>query len=894
MIGRGPELDRIRTGLDAARAGRSSALLIEGDAGLGKSTLLTAAAEEAGAGFTVLRARGVQAEAGLDHAALLELLGPLRDLLPDLPARPAAAVAAALGWGDGEVAGDRFLVGAGTLMLLARAAEQRPVLVLVDDLQWVDGESAQAVAFAARRLSADAVALILAARTGAVVEGIERFTLDGLPAADVEALLDGVPARVADRLHAATGGNPLALREAVARLNPAQRAGAAPLPEPLPVGDRLERDFGRLLAGLTPAAWRAVLLLAASHDEAEAPVVDALRAAGLDAEPALDEAQSLGVLVADRGRLTFRHPLLRSAAWSVATPAQRRDAHKALAGVLPPGPDRVLQAAAATAGRNDALAVELAAAGAAMRDRQGLAAASRAFERAAGLTTDPERAADWLAAAVEDAFYAGDTERTRELGARADGGAEARVQHTLGLVEEFSGLVERAVPLQEAAARGGTGRLRVRALHALMSLRYRLGDPDGMRAAALELAEVADPADPEQRMLAAYSLGAADLYIGDTEAGRARMLQAVELLEGEPELRDDPRHLVTSVLVARWLNDPAVAAGYLPRRMDAARQRGALGPLALGNTLAAWGLMVMGDHTGSYAAAGEAVELGQAAGYRSDLAAAYLVLALGEASRGRHDGAARLVARARAEVERAGLADIAEFIHADDAFCAACRGDHERVVALLEPLAKVEGRDWRGDFISVAPDLTEAYLALGRHDDAARLVDRYVAANPEPPGPYAVAAIARTRALVEPDLDAAGALFAAAADAFGPDVFERARTQLLHGSRLRRAGQRIAAREQLRAARDTFTALDFAHWAGRASDELTATGETARPRGPLADEPLTSQETRVALLVAQGLTNKEVAAALFLSPKTVEHHLGNVFRKRGLRSRTELARAFAR
>ncbi len=669
VIGRGAELGRIRALLDAARAGHSAAMLLEGEAGVGKSTLLAAAAELVDGGTTVLRARGVESEAGLDHAALLELLAPVRDLLPDLPPRPAAALAAALGWGDAGQTGDRFLVGAGTLMLLARAAERGPVLVLVDDLQWVDRESAQALLFAARRLSADAVGMLFAARAGVplpvAADGIERLAVGGLTAGEAAQLLDGVARGVVDRLRAATGGNPLAMLETVARLNPAQRVGAGPLPEPLPVGDRLERDYARLLAGLTPAAWRAVLLLAASHDEAEAPVVDALAAAGLDAETALDEAHTRGVIDMGAGRVTFRHPLLRSAAWSVATAAQRRDAHRALAGALPAGPERVLQAAAATAGRNDALADELASIAASMRDRSGLAAASAAFERAAALSKDPDRAAGWLAEAVDDAFLAGDTERARALGQRAlePGPARARVLYTLGQVEEFSGSIVRAAELQEEAAREGTGLLRVRALHGIVVIRYRLGDMAGMLTAAERLAEVADEADPEQRMLAAYSLGAAETFGGDAARGRELMLRAVDLLEGEPTLRDDPRHLVTSILVARWLSDPMIAFGYVPRRMDAARERGALGALAVANTLACWGLIMLGDHAGGYAMAGEAVELGEAAGYLSELAAAHLALAEEEASRGRHDEASRSIAAAHRLVATAGLADIAEFVH---------------------------------------------------------------------------------------------------------------------------------------------------------------------------------------------------------------------------------------
>jgi DNA-binding CsgD family transcriptional regulator len=244
-------------------------------------------------------------------------------------------------------------------------------------------------------------------------------------------------------------------------------------------------------------------------------------------------------------------------------------------------------------------------------------------------------------------------------------------------------------------------------------------------------------------------------------------------------------------------------------------------------------------------------------------------------------------------VATAGLADVAEFVHESEAYCAACRGDHRRVIALLEPLARVVGRGTRGDLLSVAPELVQAYLAVGRVEDARTLAHRYAEANPPPHGPQAAGMIARTAALVETDLDAAITLFEAARESFGPDVLEAGRTRLLYGARLRRAGQRIAAREQLRAARDAFAAADLALWAGRAAEELAATGETARSRQAHSNEPLTSQETRVALLVARGMTNKEVAAALFLSPKTVEHHLGSVFRKRGLRSRTELARAFA-
>jgi DNA-binding CsgD family transcriptional regulator len=214
---------------------------------------------------------------------------------------------------------------------------------------------------------------------------------------------------------------------------------------------------------------------------------------------------------------------------------------------------------------------------------------------------------------------------------------------------------------------------------------------------------------------------------------------------------------------------------------------------------------------------------------------------------------------------------------------------------LLEPRVPMAGRGWLGDELPVAPELVQAYLSLGRTADAADLARRYANANPSPSSPLVEAYVARTTASVDPDPDTAGRHFetALAALAPWPDPFEEARTHLMYGARLRRAGQRTTAREHLRSARDAFAAAELTLWSRLAADELAATGETARTRQPMTDEPLTSQETRVALLVARGLTNKEVAATLFLSAKTVEHHLGNVYRKRGLRSRSELARAFA-
>jgi DNA-binding CsgD family transcriptional regulator len=931
MVGRAAELDRIRTVLDDARRGRTAAVLVEGDAGAGKTTLLTAAADLAPA-FVQLRACGVESEARLDHAGLLQVLGPVREHLAQVPSRQAAAVAAAVGWGTGpdaarpaaapggrsthpsphrltEPAADRFLVGAGTMTTLALVAQRAPVLILVDDLQWLDRESAQALLFAARRLTVDAVAFLFAARAGeplpAPVGGIDRLRIGGLRAADAAALLPpDTAAVVVTGLTAATGGNPLALLEAAASLTPAQRAGAAAIPEPLPVGDRLQEAYGRVLAGLSPGARRAVLLLAAGREQDEGPVAGALRAAGFDPGNAFDEAEAVGVLRTGPGAPRFRHPLLRAAAWRLATPAERREVHRSLAAHLSAQhPDRLWHLSAATTGHDDVLAEGLVAAAATMRTRRGFAASSAALERAAALTTDPARAAAHLAAAVDDAILAGDVDRARQLGERvlgtgvgADERSRAGALHALGIMEEFAGSVARAAQLQRSAADLGAGTLRARALAQLTMLCYRLDDPVGMRAAAETLASSADPREPEQRMLAAYSLGAAHVFDGDQAFGHDLVRQAMELLETEEALRDDPRYLLLALLVGRWLGDLAVMAPALDRRLRRAREMGALGALVPALSIMAAGRALRGDHAGAYADAGEAVELGESLGHASELALAYLVLAAEAAARGLPEDADRALAAARGLIERAGTTGVAEHLLRVEALCAEARGDLSRVLAVLEPRAAAAGgrSGYAGDRLPVAPLLVEAYLGLRRPADAARLADRYAAANPHPTGPAVTALVARCRALVAPDLPTAVDFFEAAlaAHARGPDPVEAARTRLLYGARLRRAGRRLAAREQLRTARDVFAAMDFALWVNRANDELAATGDTRRrPTG--GTEPLTSQETRVARLVAGGLTNREVAAALFLSPKTVEHHIGSVFRKRGLRSRTELALLFA-
>ena len=904
VVGRDAELARLADLLSRAGLGSAALAVIRGETGSGKTHLLNTVVERARAdGWKCLNMQGVESEAVLSGAGLLSVLSPLREGLGSVPEVQAEALSAALGWGPASGSGDRFLIGAATLSLLASESSRTPLLIAVDDVQWVDAESADALAFAARRLGHDRVAVVMTHRAGVPLpvplDGFEIVAVEGLALNAARALLGpGFSADVAARLVSETGGNPLALRECHRVLSRAQRAGAATLPQALPVPERLRDVYASELGELSLSGWRAAVLCAASSDQEAAPVVAALAAEGLDSARCL--AESGEVLVAQGGVLTFRHPMLRSATWERAPVSERLSAHGSLAAVIPDRAARAWHRAEATAGHDAALADELAAVADVDRSRRGYAAASRAMERAARLTPDPMLRGDWLAAATEDAYVAGDADRARRLAAEvigSDVSAEprARVLLALGLLEWSHGPFARARELFEQAAGLATGRLLVRTLCELFHTCHLLDDTEGMTAAADRASVVADRNDPEQAMLAAYLSGAARVNEGRPDLGVPLVHKAIELLESDPVLRDDPRHLMVSLLCARWLMDPISAEDYAERRINRAREAGALGVLAVALPLFSAGLAWMGDHVRAHAFVGEAVELLEALDIAGDPGAAYEAAAIESACRGLHDDARRLLDRARINVVINGFDPMPPHLARAVALCALCRGDLTEVVDVLED--QVVRFNGVGDYLEplgVAPLLVEAYLGLGRDGDARELTARFAAAQPDQPIPAVAAMVARCQGLVATDLDDASRAFerSLASHEAQPDRLEVARTRLLHGMRLRRGGRRVDARTQLEAARREFVAMDLTFWAERAAHELAGTGERVHTRGATR-EPLTSQETRVALLVAQGLKNREVAAALFLSPKTVEHHLGAVLRKRGLRSRTELARALA-
>jgi DNA-binding CsgD family transcriptional regulator len=901
LLGRAHESARLDALLVSARQGQSGALVIRGEAGIGKTALLDFA-ESRAEGFRVLRATGIEAESSLAFSGLLQLARPILDSLDEVVSAQAQALRRALGLDLGEA--DPFLAYSGMLHLLAAASEESPVLCVVDDAHWLDQASAQALTFAARRLEADSVAVLLAVRQGEEgnldTRGIEGVELGGLDDVAARELLDrnagSLAPPVASRLIATTGGNPLALVEVPPMLSERQRAGGEPLDDPLPVGESVERAFLMRAEGLSADSRRVLLLAAASDADDLAPVARVAGPAGW----ALDEAEAAGLIRVRGDRLVFRHPLVRSAIYSSATAGDRRAAHAALADALgeEDADRRAWHLSAAVIGPDAEVAAALDEAAGRAHQRGGLAAEARLLERSATLTPDPgERVPRLLRAGI--------------------------AAHRAGLSEQAMALLEDGLTLVDEP--------RVRAdLHAARAYVLRA---QGRLAECVEtcLAE-ADRVEPFDSLRAANLLSPAEEFVQEQfDMDRARELAGrIGTLLGEHRGRaaTTPMAMLTWVdtLDARsdealrmaWdgarlelerdrLSESAVDFAeclvFLERYSEARqlleaavsdfRRRGAVVDLI--RALAA--LVALELRSGSIVrasvAGNEAVQLSVEGGldYWEAWSLARLAsvdAVLGPEAKGRAHAvrSAELASRVR---------DLESESHAYDALgrlelglgnaMAAVRA-LERTAELLEPVRHT-------NYVLWAPDLVEAYVRAGRLDEALRLNERFGELAARSGTAWAVASAARCRALLAAE-EEFGAAFADAlrlARADGVSGFERARTELLWGERLRRSGLRIEAREQLRSALDEFDRIGAASWADLAREELRASGETARPRDPSLVDRLTPRELEIAIQAADGLTNKEIGARLFLSPKTVELHLGRVYRKLGVRSRTELVRA---
>ena len=903
LLGRDRDRERVLGLLAAARAGGGHALVVVGEPGIGKSALLEAAAAAAEPDVLVLRAGGEEAEQQLAFSALQRLLAPLADRVAALPPAQSRAVSVALSLGadDGDV--DRFAVYAGTLALLCAAAEREPVLCLIDDVQWVDEASCEAIGFVARRLDADALVLLAAAREAsslrALGSGFEELPLAGLDPASGRALLvaawpDLAP-HVVDALYAATQGNPLALLELPAALGERQRRGVESLDDLLPGTAELERAFGRRLADL-PAPARAALVVAAVLPSGDLALLQrACAAVGADARE-LEHAEHAGVVELAHGRVTFRHNLLRAIAYHQGPPGARRAAHAAVAAVV--GEDeRAWQLAAACVLPDESVAAELEAAAGRAGSRAGHASAGRALERAAELTPDPAKRGARLVAAADAARLAGRPAWALALldGASADArgdGERGAVARLRGRIAARTGdartardlFVGEAARVEEHAPAQAAELLAEAVLPCL-----RAGEPAGAVALARRAAALAPDAGDG---LVPVVLATALAFAGELTEARA-------LLE-----RVDTRGAAASLQLRAYLGSALRLVGAYERSrallgplLDELRDASAIGLLPYTLTR----LANLDIETGRFAEAAsglsEAVELAGETGGAADRGLALGGLAWLDAVLGRDEACRSRAAAALGVARELGEGSRLDYAASALALLDLARGDVAAAATQLERVRDaIDEQGWHDAAVLPhhLPDLAESYVRAGRGADARAVIARFAVEAERIGRPSALAAAARCRGLVVED-SAVDEVFAEAlaAHALTETPFELARTRLCYGERLRRARRRVEAREQLASALETFERLGAEPWSERARRELRATGARARRRSAETRDDLTPHELQIALVIAEGVTNREAAARLFLSPKTVESHLSNVYRKLGVRTRTELARRLA-
>ncbi|MDO8209315.1 AAA family ATPase [Conexibacter sp. CPCC 206217] len=911
LEGRTRETAWLGARLRSLREGDAFAALLRGEAGVGKSALIDAALAGPDArGVRVLRARGYESDTAIPYAGLLELAAPLLDLRETLPQAQRRAIESAFAL-EPPTPHDRLAVPAGLLGLLARAAERQPLVAVVDDVHWLDDASRDAILFAARRLVAGGVGMLLAVRAGADdgidLSGLQELRLQGLDAEAALTLLrrgaPRLPDGVADALVAATAGNPLALIELPSALTPAQLAGETPLADPLPASAAIERAYARQVAQLAPDTRRALLVAAALHRGRLDLLSAALRQLEL-ADDVLAPAEQARIVTERDGDLTFRHPLLRAAVYHAAASSERRAAHAALGAVANDPRVRAWHLAHAATGADEAVAAALEAAAQDARARRGHAEAARAFARAAELSTDPVAQGRRALDAAQDHAVAGHVATALalldEAGARVEPALAPAVTRLRGNLT-----MRRGEPLaaqrilegeaQRAADAGDHGSAAALLLES--SIGYTMtGDQVGMfsvlERAQTSAAVVGGP--PE--LIARIMLAVSRTVTGGAHAAAARELAEIEPLAAalDPTGLGEPLGLYAQA--SMWVEEER-AERVVERLIAHYREASAFGVLPFPLTVRAMLHERRGRWDAAHADAEEAVRLAREIDQATIFAFCLSTLAHVEAGVGQIEQA-----RAHA-LDGLALTDAA---HATNLgiYLLAALGRTELVAdrpeAAAEALDAAAGRahdlHWHEpNVVQFAGDHVEALVRVGRVADAERVLERLAADAELTGGAWAHAVLERGRMLLaapeQLDVHAQAALAWHARD-HGP--FERARTQLAWGERLRRRRRRMDAREPLEAALRTFRALGAEPWARRAADELGAAGGT-RPAdsSPRTRDELSPHELKVALMVAHGMTNREVAAALFLSPKTIERHLSRIYRKLDVRSRTELARLLA-
>jgi len=889
--------------LEGVRGGRSAVLVVRGEAGVGKTALLDYAIESA-PDLSFARAAGVESEMELAFAGLHQLCGPMLDRLGQLPGpqRDALRIAFALEAGP---APDRFLVGLAVLSLLSEMAGDRPLVCVVDDVQWMDRVSVQVLAFAARRLLAEAVLVIFAAREpGADLHGLPELRVAGLRHADARKLLGSVvrwplDERVADRIVAETRGNPLALLELPRGRSMAELAGGFGLPEVLPLPGRIRENFLRRVESL-PEQTRLLLAVAAADPTGDPALMHgAARRLGLGVEVAEQaEETELFHIGGIGGQIVFRHPLMRSAAYRAVSPEDRRRVHAALAQVTNAQTDpdrRAWHLAQAMSGPDEEVAAELERSADRAQARGGLAAAAAFLERSMVLTAEPGRRAKRTLAAAQANISAGAFDKALDMLARAEAGpldefSGARMDLLRGQIAFSSGLGSDAPPLLLKAAKRLESLNLEMARETYMSA-WMAALFAGRFAGGGDLAEVSEAARSMPRPagpagLASLVLDGLALLVTEGPAVAAPALQRAASAFASPDIS------VAEGIRWGWLGQAAASAlwddvrwrAILVRQVQLARDAGALDhlPIELASlgTDAAW----RGDFAAAEALIAETAAVCAATGARSAPFVAMLMASL----RGDHAEAAPLIEATIAEAAATGQGIAVTYAHWASAILNNGLGRYADALAAAQDASQETPPLYMSMW--ALPELIEAATRCGNSQLAAEALDR-LAETTRPGGTdFGLGIEARSRALVTAGAAAEG-LYREAIDRLGRTLLrpELARAQLLYGEWLRRAGRRTDAREQLRGAYEMLTAMGVEGFAGRARRELLATGENVRKRRvDTTTGELTAQEAQIARLARDGLSNPEIGTQLYLSPRTVEWHLRNVFCKLGVSSRRQL------
>jgi DNA-binding CsgD family transcriptional regulator len=904
LLGRGQECGLLDGLIEDIRRGESRSCVLTGEPGIGKTALLEYLVESA-SDLMVVRAGGVESEIELAYASLHQLCAPLLDALPRLPAPQREALQIVFGLSAGA-APDPFLVAIAVLTLLSEVAEERPLLCVVDDAQWLDRASALTLAFVARRLLAEPVALVFAAReVGDQLRDLPRLEVRGLRDADAHALLRSavrfrLDEQVGAGIVAETRGNPLALLELPRGLTAAELVGFGSRAVS-PLAGTMQESFRRRLDALPNDARR--LLLIAAADPLGEPVLawHAAELLGITADAAGPPTEA--GLCEFGARIRFRHPLVRTAAYAAGSAGERRRAHAAIAEVTDAETDpdrRAWHRALASAGPDAAVADELERFAGRARARGGQAAAAAFLERSVDLTIDPASRAERALAAAEASYLAGSAEDALRLAAVAERGPlnefdGIRVDVLRGRVATMQRRPRDAPPLLLRAARQ-LERFDRRAARRTYRDAFIAAIYAGRFAGDTGVAEIAaavrsTPPSADLPSATDELLDAAALLVdAGWTTGADRAQRALAAFCATPVASEDDLHwlLLAARMLAPYLWDDDAWDTLGRRILERVRDGGILALLPMGAALRVGWELFAGDldaaaaHVVEQDTVHEAIGGDPSPGSRIALAA----------YRGQEADVRQLDRATTRDAIARGDGPWVALMHWSTAvLCNGLRRYDEALAAAQLGAAyplDLYVSNW------ALCELVEAAARCGRPEAAARALERLAEMARACDTEWILGVEARARALVADPADADD-LHRRAIEHLGRTRLrtELARAHLLYGEWLRREGRRVDAREHLRAAHTMLTAMGLEAFAERARKELEATGETARKRTPQTRDDLTAQERQIAHLARDGLSNPEIGARLFLSPRTVEWHLHKVFEKLGLRSRHQLADALS-